>query len=157
MMRAALLHALQQAAFGGVAAAGFGVLFNFGRNTLLWCTASGAMALAIRTLGLDAGWNLEGASLAAAASVTTCTVGLLHRQLGTSASAIAVAGCIPMIPGAFFAQPLLGLLDLTGAHPLNAEETLVTSGISALRVVFTVFAIGTGIAVPMHLLRGRDF
>ncbi|MDR3536502.1 MAG: threonine/serine exporter family protein [Acetobacteraceae bacterium] len=151
------LHILQQALFGGFAAAGFGVLFNFGRDTLIWCTASGMLALATRTTGLAFGWSLEGASLAAAAAVTTCTVGILRRHLGTSASAIAVAGCIPMIPGAFFAQALLGMFDLTTANPVNPAETLVISTISGLRVVFTVFAIGAGISVPVHLLRGRDF
>lgn len=152
-----IAHALQQALFGGIAAAGFGVLFNFGGTTLLWCTASGGMALAIRTAGLDAGWSLEGASLAASAAVTTCTVGLLRRRLGTSASAVAVAGCIPLIPGAFFAQALLGMFALTTEHPTDPTATLVTSTISTLRMVLTVFAIGAGISIPVHLLRGRDF
>ena len=152
-----LSHVLRQAVFGGIAAAGFGVLFNFGRGTLIWCTASGALALAVRTVALDVGWTLEGASLAASATVTTCAVGLLRRQLGTSASAVAIAGCIPMIPGAFFAQALLGMFDLTTAHPINPEETLLTSAVSSLRVVFTLFAIGAGISIPGHLLREQDF
>jgi uncharacterized membrane protein YjjB (DUF3815 family) len=144
----ALVHVAQQALFGGIAAAGFGVLFNFGRTALIWCAASGAMALAARTLALDAGWNLEGASLMASAAVTACAVGPLRRQLGTSAPAVAVAGCIPMIPGAFFAQALLELFDLTRAHPVNPEALLVTS---------TMFAIGAGVSIPVHLLRGREF
>jgi uncharacterized membrane protein YjjB (DUF3815 family) len=115
------------------------------------------MALAARTLALDAGWNLEGASLMASAGVTACAVGPLRRQLGTSAPAVAVAGCIPMIPGAFFAQALLELFDLTRAHPVNPEALLVTSTISALHVIFTVFAIGAGVSIPVHLLRGREF
>jgi uncharacterized membrane protein YjjB (DUF3815 family) len=152
-----LSHVAQQAAFGGVAAAGFGVLFNFGRTALIWCAASGAMALAARTMALNAGWNLEAASLVASAAVTACAVGLLRRQLGTSAPAVAVAGCIPMIPGAYFAQALLEMFDLTRAHPVNPGALLVTSTISALHVIFTVFAIGAGVSLPVHLLRGREF
>lgn len=139
-----------------IAAAGFGVLFNFGRDSLLWYTAGGALALAARTIGLDAGWSLEGASLAASATVTTCSVGLLRRQLGISASAVAIAGCSLLIPGAFVAPALLGMFDLTTPHPANPAATVVVSTISALRVVFTVFAIGAGISVPLHVLRGRD-
>jgi uncharacterized membrane protein YjjB (DUF3815 family) len=153
----ALAYVAQQAAFGSIAAAGFGVLFNFGRTALLWCAASGALALAVRTLALNAGWNLEAASLVASAAVTACAVGLLRRQLGTSAPAVAVAGCIPMIPGAFFAQALLKMFELTHAHPVDPEALLVTSIISALHVVFTVFAIGAGVALLIHLLRGREF
>lgn len=35
--------------------------------------------------------------------------------------------------------------------------TLVISTISTLRVVSTAFAMGTGISIPVQLLRGRDF
>lgn len=150
-------HALRQAVFGGIAAAGFGVLFNFGHRTLLWCAASGAMALGIRTLILDAGWNLESASLFAAAAVTACAVGALRRWLGTAAPAVALAGCIPMIPGAFFAQSLLQMFELTSANVANPEATLVATTISGLRVILTVFAIGAGLSIPLYLLRGRDF
>lgn len=152
-----LAHVAQYSAFGGIAAAGFGVLFNFGRAALLWCAASGAVALAIRTVALNAGWNLEAASLVASAAVTACAVGLLRRRLGTAAPAVAVAGCIPMIPGAFFAQALLEMFELTRAHPVNPEALLVTSTISVLHVVFTLFAIGAGVSIPVHLLRGREF
>lgn len=57
-----LLNLLHQALFGGLAASGFGILFNFGWRDLPWCATSGALALAVRTLGQDAGWNLEAAS-----------------------------------------------------------------------------------------------
>ena len=65
-MDAALVHLVHQVAFGGVAAAGFAVLFNVGPRTLLWCAAAGALALLVRTLGQDAGWSLEAASFVAA-------------------------------------------------------------------------------------------
>jgi uncharacterized membrane protein YjjB (DUF3815 family) len=156
-MTPAIVHVLAQAAFGAIAAAGFGVLFNFGWKVLAWGSVSGAVALAARTIGLDLGWTLEGASLAASALVTTLAVVVLRRHLRISASAIAIAGCIPMIPGAFFAQALIGTFNLTTAHPVDPTGTLVTSAISGLRVIFTVFAIGAGISIPIHLLRGRDY
>jgi uncharacterized membrane protein YjjB (DUF3815 family) len=150
-------HVLQQAMFGGIAAAGFGVLFNFGWRILTLCAASGALALAVRTIGLDLGWTLEGASLAASAIVTTSAVCILRRQSTISASAVAVAGCVPMIPGVFFAQALIGMFDLMTVHPVDPDKTLVTSAISTLHVVFTVFAIGAGISIPSHLLRERNY
>jgi uncharacterized membrane protein YjjB (DUF3815 family) len=36
-----------QTSCGAVAAAGFGVLFNIGFRMLAWCTATGAIALAV--------------------------------------------------------------------------------------------------------------
>ena len=37
---------------GGLAAAGFGVLFNVGFRELSWCAVSGALMLAVRTVAL---------------------------------------------------------------------------------------------------------
>ena len=151
-----LPHLLHQALFGALAAAGFGVLFNFGFRALPWCAAAGALALAVRTLGQDMAWSLEGASFAAAI-VTSCAVSILRRQLGPACNAVALSGCIPMVPGAFFGQALLGFLSVTAPNLVDAETTLIVAVQSLLRVIFTVGAIGAGLLIPAHLLRNQDF
>ena len=150
------LHLLHQALFGAIAAAGFGVLFNFGPRALGWCAAAGARALGGRTLGLDAGWSLEAASFAAAVAAS-CAVRLFRVWLGAAGNAMALAGCIPMVPGAFFGQAILGLFAVTAPHPENVEITIVTAMEYTLRVLFTVGAIGAGLAIPTHLLRNKDY
>lgn len=155
-MIALLLHLLHQALFGALAAAGFGVLFNFGFRALPWCAAAGALALAVRTVGQDLAWSLEGASFAAAI-VTSCLVSALRKQLGPACNAVALAGCIPMVPGAFFGQALLGFLSVTAPHLVDAEATLILAVQSLLRVIFTLGAIGAGLLIPAHLLRNQDF
>lgn len=151
-----LPHLLHQALFGALAAAGFGVLFNFGFRALPWCAAAGALALAVRTVGQDLAWSLEGASFAAAI-VTSCSVSALRRQLGPACNAVALAGCIPMVPGAFFGQALLGFLSVTAPNLVDAEATLILAVQSLLRVIFTLGAIGAGLLIPAHLLRNQDF
>ena len=151
-----LPHLLHQALFGALAAAGFGVLFNFGFRALPWCAAAGALALAVRTVGQDLAWSLEGASFAAAI-VTSCSVSMLRKQLGPACNAVALAGCIPMVPGAFFGQALLGFLSVTAPNLVNAEATLILAVQSLLRVIFTLGAIGAGLLIPAHLLRNQDF
>ncbi len=148
-------HLLHQAVFGAVAAAGFGVLFNFGLKSLLWCAAAGGLALAVRTLGLDARWSLEVASFVAAAAASCCST-LLRTPLGPRGNAVALAGCIPMVPGAFFGQAILGMLAVTTPHPENAALILSASEY-LLRVFFTLAAIGAGLAIPAHLLKNPDF
>ncbi len=155
-----LMHVLHQAVFGALAASGFGILFNFGWRELPGCAASGALALTTRTLGLDAGWTLEAASFAAAAAVG-CGAQLLHApflhtRFGTAGNALAVAGCIPMVPGSFAAQAIFGLIALTAQHPQNAGTMLVTTTESMLRVVFTIAALGTGLSITAHIRRRRD-
>jgi len=150
-----LLHLLHQALFGGLAASGFGILFNFSWPDLRWCAASGALALATRTLGQEAGWSLEAASFAAAAAVG-CAGQLLHARLGLGTNDLAVAGCIPMVPGLFAAEGILGLYALAAPHPDNPTATALTAMEFTLRVVFTIGAIGTGLSIATHILPNRD-
>jgi uncharacterized membrane protein YjjP (DUF1212 family) len=148
-------HLLHQAAFGAAAAAGFGVLFNFGLRSLLWCAAAGALALGVRTAGLDLNWSLEAASFVAAVTVC-CAANLLRGPLAARGNAVALAGCIPMVPGAFLSQAILGMLAVTTPHPENA--VLILTAIEyLLRVFFTLAAIGAGLAIPAHLLKNADF
>ncbi len=149
-----LLRLLHHTVCGGLAAAGFGVLFNIRFRALPWCAASGAVALAVRTVAL--GWGL---SLVAASFVAALTVGaavqLLQSRFGVSRNALAVVGCIPMIPGAFAAKAILGLFAVTAQHPDAANEMLVTAVENTLRVTFTIGALGTGLAIPTLLMRVR--
>jgi len=85
-----LLHLLHQALFGALAASGFGILFNFGWRELPWCAASGAMALATRTLGQDAGCTVEAASFTAAVAVG-CAGRVSRARLGIASTALAVS------------------------------------------------------------------
>lgn len=155
-MDAALLHLVHQVAFGAIAAAGFAVLFNVGPRTLAWCAAAGGLALLARTLAQDAGWSLEAASFVAAIAAS-CAAWAFRRFLGPESNAVALAGCIPMVPGAFMSQAILGLLAVTAPHPENEVATIVLAVEYMLRVIFTLGAIGAGLAIPMHLLRNRDF
>lgn len=147
-----VLHVAHQALFGAVAAWGFGILFNFGRRCLVWATAFGAVALAVRTVALDAHWSLEAASFVASFAVGTLAL-VFRERLGAAQETIAIAGCIPMIPGAFFGQALLGFFALTAPEAADLEATVFQSLQSFLRVVFTLGAIGAGLAVPVHLFR----
>lgn len=147
-----LVNILHQTLFGGLAAMGFGVLFNMYHRHLLWSGIAGGIALAVRTVGLQLGWSLEAASFAAALAVGSA-VQLFQKRIGASRNILDVAGCIPMVPGGFAAKAILGLFALTAPHPVNADETLITSVEYFLRAAFTVGAIGTGLAIPTLMLR----
>ena len=145
---------VNQVVCGALAAAGFGVLFNVGLPALPWCAASGALALLVRTLGMRAGWGLEWASLAAAL-VLSAAVRLLQPRTGISRNALAVAGCIPMIPGGVATKAILGMFSLLSSTAPATPEDLVSLTQNALRVAFTIGAIGTGLAIPTMLQRIR--
>ena len=149
------LFLMHQTACGATAAAGFGVLFNISLRSLPWCAVSGALALAVRTGCLDGlHWNLEASSFAAALTVGAA-VQVLRARTDISQNALDVVGCIPMVPGSFAAKAVLGLFALTATDPAHATETLVTAVQYTVRVMFTIGAIGTGLAIPTLLLRVR--
>lgn len=152
-----LPHLGHQAAFGAVAAAGFGVLFNFGGRSLVWCALAGALALAVRTLCQHGGGSLEAATFAAAAA-TSCVAIICRRWIGVTCHAIALAGCIPMVPGAFFGEALLGVMSVTSTVASDQSMTTIVTSVQAfIRVISTVGAIGAGLAIPAYLLRSRQF
>lgn len=151
MNSAALLH---NAMCGALAAAGFGVLFNVAFRALTWCAASGAFALAVRTIALALGWSMEAASFFAALAVGFAAL-LLPRPTGLSRGALQVVGCIPLIPGAFAAKAILGLFAVSTHEAGNENEILIAALANALRVLFTIGALGTGLAIPTMLLHLR--
>ncbi|MBK1668249.1 hypothetical protein CKO28_09390 [Rhodovibrio sodomensis] len=148
-----------QAAFGGLAAACFGVLFNFGTKTLIWAAAAGALALAARTLGLESGLPLEAASFLAAAAVAIWVevLGIAPIRIPHAGQTLAVAGCIPMVPGGAAAQCIIGLLELSSRTPAEAQTALVASTTAGLQVVFTLGAIGAGLTMVRSVVPHRDF
>lgn len=156
----ALGHAVaHQALFGALAAAGFGVLFNFGPLNLLLAGAAGALALAVRTLGLEIGWPLATASFVAAVAVATA-VALLNRgwrAMQRAGDTLAAAGCIPMIPGSAAAQWIGGLFSLTASVRPEALEAISVVMAAGLQVVFTIGAIGAGLAIVSSLARRSGF
>ena len=153
-MNVTLPFLIHQIVCGGIAAAGFGVLFNIGFRSLPWCAASGAVALAVRTCCLGLGWSLEAASFAAALTVGV-VVQILRMRTDISQNALDVVGCIPMVPGSFAAKAILGLFAVTSTNATVASGPLIVAMQYTLRVAFTIGAIGTGLAIPSLLLRMR--
>jgi uncharacterized membrane protein YjjB (DUF3815 family) len=151
-MRSGIANELQNFVCGGLAAAGFGALFNIAFRALPWCAATGALAVAVRTIAVGLGWNLVAASFFAALAVGGAVL-LLPPPPGVSRDVLHVVGCIPMLPGGFAAKAILGLFATT-QHP-GANEEMLTALSDTLRVVFIIGALGTGLAIPTLLRQIR--
>ncbi|KIZ43853.1 membrane protein [Rhodopseudomonas palustris] len=151
-----LPHLAHQAVFGAIAAAGFGVLFNFGGRALAWCAVAGALALAVRTLVQQFGGSLEAATFLAAIA-TSCAAIISRRWLGPPCHAIALAGCIPMVPGAFLGQAMLGYMAAAADTSGASTAAIVASSQAFVRVLSIVGSIGAGLAIPAYLLKSKHF
>jgi uncharacterized membrane protein YjjB (DUF3815 family) len=141
------LHLFNQALFGGIAAAGFGILFNCPPAMLLECFASGAMALAVRTAGQNSGLSLAEAAFFAALTVAAVERILQHYQ-SKRGSILSVVGCIPMVPGSLAAYGLKDLFSLLSAHQTNEVLAAAQGMKNLLMVALTLAAIGTALAIP---------
>jgi uncharacterized membrane protein YjjP (DUF1212 family) len=143
-------------ALGALAAAGFGVLFNFEVPMLAAAALVGALGLAIRSLGLGMDWGLPGASFLAALAVGVALrlLRLVHPGAGL---VLAVAGCVPMIPGGSAAEAIMGLFALAAPTTPNPEHLLILTVESGLRALLTLGAIGAGLTLVATLPRKKTF
>jgi uncharacterized membrane protein YjjB (DUF3815 family) len=140
-------HLFHQALFGGIAAAGFGILFNCPPRMIWQCFGSGAVALAVRTAAQAADLNLAEASFFAALAVATAER-VLQQFQSPHGSILSLVGCIPMVPGSIAAKGLMNLFALLRTHP-GQEMVAAADGMkNLLEVTFTLAAIGTALAIP---------
>ncbi len=144
-----LNHILHQAVFGGIAAAGFGVLFNCPRRMIGLCFFSGALAVAIKTLSMDlAHLSLPEASFLAALTVAIVDRAWWQHGHAFQGSVLAVVGCIPLVPGSLAAtgvEALFAITRGTTAQNMNAAGAILE--VLALASI-TLAAIGTALAIP---------
>jgi uncharacterized membrane protein YjjB (DUF3815 family) len=144
------IHLVHQTFFGGLAAAGFGILFNCPPRIIGLCFGSGALALAVRTVGIDHGLSLPVASFFAALFLAFADRAWLRVQ-SVRGSVIAVVGCIPMVPGSLAAKGLRNLFLLFHASPGEGVLPLTTALENLVIVGSTFAAIGTALAIPTLL------
>ena len=146
-MNAAILHILHQSFFGGVAAAGFAVLFNCHPRMLPLCFGAGVLALAVRTTGQELGGSLAVSSFFAA--LLLAIVDKIWQDFPSPrGSVLAVVGTIPMVPGSLAAKVFIGVFAfLRSGRSLGVDATIATWD-NLMMLIFTLAAIGTGLALP---------
>lgn len=149
-MAAVVLVILEDALWSGLAALGFAIAFNVPPRLLWGCVLAGASGHALRTGLIAAGLAIEPSTLIAASLVGFIAQGLA-KQLHAPAPAFAISGSIPMVPGLFAYNAMIGIIQATIGDPLNAPELLVSSAVNFIRVALILGAIATGIVLPTLL------
>jgi uncharacterized membrane protein YjjP (DUF1212 family) len=148
------LHILHQAFFGGLAAFGFAVLFNCHPRMLPACFGAGALALAARTIGQD-----QGASLAVASFFAALLLAIVNKIWqdfpSPRGSILAVVGVIPMVPGSLAAKVFISVFTFLRSGQSLGVEATVTTWNNLIMLIFTLAAIGTGLALPSLIPAAR--
>lgn len=140
----------------GFAAIGFAILFNVPRRTLWVIFVMGALGGATKLLTLKMGGSIVLASFLGATLVGFLSIPAAHIK-HSPPFIFAIPSVIPMVPGAFAYQMMLGLIRLTnnvgGDSYTQLLESTVNNGLKAL---FVLMALAIGVSVPMLITRSES-
>jgi uncharacterized membrane protein YjjB (DUF3815 family) len=136
----------------GLAALGFAMLFNVPRRLLLGCFVCGAAGHTLRTVLVNMGASVEFSTLVGAVAVGFISVYLSDRY-SVPASVFNVTGALPLVPGVFAYQTIVGLLNATAATDTQSVDLLAAAAINGVRTTLILGMIAFGIAAPMLLFR----
>jgi uncharacterized membrane protein YjjB (DUF3815 family) len=146
---------LGDALWSGIAALGFGLLFNVPPRLLVGCVVCGALGHATRALTMEVfGFNIEPATLAGAIVVGLLAV-YFARRLNAPALIFATTGAIPMVPGSFAFRAMLGLIQIASADPSTIMPVLSEAAINVVKTTMILAALALGTAMPTLLFRRR--
>lgn len=150
-----LLFILRDALWSGIAALGFAVLFNVPLRTLAGCALCGAAGHTARTLLLEPGFlTIEAATLVGAIVVGFIGV-VLARVQRVPMPIFTVSGVIPMVPGVFAFQAMIGVIQVASLGPDASATLLVEATTNAIKTTLILGAIAVGIAAPTLLFQRR--
>jgi uncharacterized membrane protein YjjB (DUF3815 family) len=153
-MNASLLHTLHQSLFGGVAAAGFAVLFNCKPRNLPFYFGAGALALALRTIGQD-----YGLSLAVASFFSALALAIIDRAIrnfpAPSGSVLPLVGAIAMLPGSLAAKVFVNVFAFLRTGQSRGADSTMNTWEDLIMLIFTLAALGTALALPSLISTAR--
>ena len=144
---------LQKSIWCGVAAVGFGILFNVPRRTLWAIALLGLAGGVTKFTVLLYGNGIIIASLLASIIVGFLSIPAAHRK-HSPPMIFAIPSVIPMVPGAFAYRTMLGLINLTGNVTSETYSTLMQETVNnGLKTLFVLMSLAVGVFFPMLISR----
>lgn len=146
-----LLRVLEDGLWSGIAAFGFALLFNVPRRALWACVLMGALGHMLRTLLLTQQFSIEASTLVAA-TVLGFLAKSFAARLRMPSMIFAICGSIPMVPGVYAYETMLGVLHLASAAPGAELEAILHIASNGVKAGLILIAISAGIAAPTLLI-----
>ncbi|MFA8300193.1 MAG: threonine/serine exporter family protein [Hyphomicrobiales bacterium] len=146
---------IEKIVWSGLAAAGFGVLFNIPKRTIIWVFFMGAIAGAFKFTLLHYGHGIVVASFVAAAVIGFLSIPI-SSSMHTGPFVMSIPSVIPMIPGYFGYKTLLGILKMALARDvLSSQSDFFIVMHNGLKLFFVLLALSIGISLPWLALRHK--
>ena len=149
-----MLKMLEVAIWSGIAAVGFGILFNIPRKAIFTVFVLGLSAGFIKFILLKLQINIVLASLIAAFFVGFISMPLAHR-IHQPPVVFSIPAIIPMIPGYFAYETILSIMNFIfmetdSIKRIELMDAIFTNGFTML---FVLISLTIGVSFPMLLLR----
>lgn len=145
---------LEVSVWSGIAALGFGILFNIPRKAITTVFFLGFMAGMIKFILLHLNINIIVASFAGALSVGFLSMPLAHK-IHQPPVVFSIPAVIPMIPGYFAYKTVLAVMNFTFIESDDAKKVELIENIfsNGFTMFFILISLTIGVSFPLLLLR----
>ncbi|NRD22211.1 threonine/serine exporter family protein [Winogradskyella litoriviva] len=149
-----LLELLEVSAWAGIAAVGFGILFNIPRKAIFTVFLLGFGAGFIKFILLHFDINIILASFIAASFVGILSLPLAHG-IHQPPVVFSIPAVIPMIPGYFAYETVLSIMSFTFLDKNDSKRIVFMEDIfsNGFTMLFILISLTIGVSLPLLLLR----
>ena len=149
-----LFNLIEVSIWSGIAALGFGVLFNIPKNSILTVFLLGFVAGLIKFLLLYFNLNIVLATFIAVLFVGIICMPIAHK-IHHPPVVFCIPPVIPMIPGYFAYETVLSVMNFIFIEKDTVKRVALMDSIfyNGFTMFFILISITAGIALPMLILR----
>ena len=149
-----MLEMIEGAFWSGIAAVGFGILFNVPKKAILTIFALGFGAGLIKFVLMHYNINIVLASFIAALFVGILSMPLAHK-IHQPPVVFSIPPIIPMIPGYYAYETILSTIKFTfmETDPTKKIELINSIFLNGFTMFFILISITIGVSFPMLILR----
>ena len=149
-----ILELLEVSIWSGIAALGFGVLFNIPRSAIITVFFLGFVAGFIKFLLLNLNFNIVLATFIAVLFVGIISMPIAHK-IHHPPVVFCIPPVIPMIPGYFAYETVLSAMNFIFIEKDTVKRIELMDSIfyNGFTMFFILISITAGIALPMLILR----
>lgn len=148
-----ILEIVLKSIAAGIAALGFGILFNVPQRTLFPIGILGAMGGLVKF-----GVMFFNVDIVFASFLSATFIGLVSIRMAYSKDSpplvFYIPSVIPLIPGFFIYKMMLGIMSLTSINDTDIYlQNLMNTVNNGTKAIFILISLGIGVAVPMLITR----
>lgn len=149
-----LFHLIEVAIWSGLAALGFGILFNIPKSTIITVFALGFASGLIKFSLIRFDVHIVLATFIAVIFVAFASMPIAHR-IHHPPVVFCIPPVIPMIPGYFAYETVLSVMNFIFIEKDPAKKLVLIDSIfsNGFTMFFVLISITVGISLPMLVLR----